>query len=460
MPILLSVAFLFYTLLSWILLFRDSWTLEVLQTKFYPQQAILIEQIRSLLSNFKLNTVPTFLFLLFVFVAFVVYFRSLKQTFSPAKIIFFSVVFQIIVFFSYPILSTDVLSYILSDRIAVVYRQNVWTTKPNLFPTDPYFFLVYPVYVASDWTNQTRIYGPVNQVVYSAVTAISGDDLFINLAAHKLVVLVFNLATILLVYKILKEHFPDKLKFVLVFIFWNPLFILETVGSGHNDILMIFFILLSYLFFLRKSPILVALSLALAASVKSTALFLAPFYLVVFLGQRLTTMVKFALTFIGAYLAIFSTMGVSFLAMINRTSYSTTLYWQSLPQQLSKLSPVTIRFLTPLFLIYYAAQSLRGLLLRKIDPLVLYGQAYFVYLVFAVGAYWNWYSLWALTALAFLGWGKWSKAAAAFTFTSALAYPLYWFSLRFDYQHPLWPVIIYLVILSGPVVAFLHDKTR
>lgn len=460
MPIVLLASFIFYTLLSWVLLFRDNWTLEVLQTKFYPQQAVLIDQIRSFLSAFKLNTVPTLLFFLFILVAFAAYFLALKKVFSPKKVIFFSLVFQIIVFFSYPILSTDVLSYILSDRIAVVYHQNVWTTKPNVFPNDPYYFLVYPIYAASDWTNQTRIYGPVNQVIYSAVTALSGDDLRVNLAAHKFVVLIFSLATMWLVYKILKDYFPNKLHFALVFIFWNPLFILETVGSGHNDILMIFFILLSYFFFLRKSPVLVALSLVLAASVKSTALLLVPIYLAVFLGQRISSMAKFALVFAGSYLAIFSTMGTNFLTLINRTAYSTTLYWQSLPQQLSTISPVLVRLLTPLFLVYYALQCLRGLLLRKVDPLVLYGQVYLIYLLFTLGAYWNWYSLWVLTAFAFLGWGRLTKVAGAFTLTSALAYPLFWLSLRFNFAHPLWPVIIYLVILSGPVVAYLHDKTR
>lgn len=457
MPIVLAASFIFYSLLSWVLLFRDSWTLEVLSQKFYPEQAVLITQIQNFLSSFKLNTVPTLVFFIFILIAFWAYFLAWRKKFSPRKILFVSFIFQVIVFFSYPILSTDVLSYILSDRIAVIYHQNVWTTKPNVFAHDPYYYLVYPIYAASDWTNQTRIYGPVNQAIYSAVTAVSGNDFLINLAAHKFVVLIFNLGTMVLVYKILKKYFPDKLNFGLIFVFWNPLFILETVGSGHNDILMIFFIILSYLFFLQKRPLLVAVSLALAVNVKSAALLLAPIYIASFFGRQISSSIKFGIFFVICTLTLFATMGTSLFAVITRTLFSTTLYWQSFPQQLSKIFPIAIVLLTPVFILLYLFQCLRGWLAKK-DPLVLYGQIYLFYLLFTLGAYWNWYSLWVLTAFAFLGKGRWSKIAGALTFTSALTYPLYWLSLRFNYQHPLWPVIIYTVILSGPVIAYLRDK--
>jgi hypothetical protein len=451
MGVILVISFVFYTLLSWVILFRDAWTLEVLATKFYPQWSSLIWVVRDFLAPLKLNTVPTILFAIFVLISFTAYFLAWKKTYSPKKIILLSVIFQIIVFFSYPILSTDVLNYILSDRVAVKYGQNVWTTPPKNFNFDPYYYLVYPVYPKGDWNNQTRIYGPVNQIIYSAVTFVSGDDFLVNLAAHKAVVLIFNLGTLVLVYKIFKRYFPEKLQFGLTLVFWNPLFILETVGSGHNDILMIFFILLSYLFYLRKQPVFTALMLALAINVKSTALLLAPLYFAV---MPLTLYLPALIIFSGA---LFLTMGTNLPAFITRTFFSTNLYWQSLPQQVSKISPLLVKFLTPVFLLFYGWQSLRALF-RRADPLVLYGQALLFYLLFSLGAHWNWYCLWVLTSFVFLGKGIWTKTAAAFTFTTALAYPLYWISLRFDFQHPVWPVIIYLLIAGGPVITYFYAK--
>ena len=197
-----SLLYLIFSLLSWIILLRDRFTLEIISTKFYPQLSNLFAQTE----NLKLNTWPTVLFLLIVILLFFFYFRSLKLNLSPAKIIFASILFQIIVFFSYPILSTDILSYILSDRVSVVYHQNVWTTKPNQYTSDPYYYLVYPIYKDRDWTNQTRIYGGVNQFFYSLSTTLSGNDLLANLASHKLVVLLFNISTIFLVYFILLGH--------------------------------------------------------------------------------------------------------------------------------------------------------------------------------------------------------------------------------------------------------------
>lgn len=457
MPFLLSIAFIFYTFLSWVILFRDAWTLEVLETKFYPALAPTIESIRYFLSGVRLNTIPTFLFLFFALCSFGLYFLSWKKNIAAKKIIIWSVVFQLIVFFSWPILSTDILSYILSDRIAVTYHQNVWATKPNQFSSDPYYYLVYPIYAASDWTNQTRIYGPVNQAVYSLATFFSGNDLLVNLAVHKLVVLLFVLASLALVYKISKGYFPDKLAFVLIFLFWNPLFILETSGSGHNDIIMIFFILLSYFFYRKSWPLAVGLSLALAVNIKSTALFLAPIYSIIFLRDHFSDSIKFGGTFLAFSVLLFLTMGISPQAMLSRTAFSTNLFWQSLPQQLSKIAPQAVFLLTPIFLVVFGLILLRSFI-KKSDPLVVYGQTYFLYLLLALGAYWNWYSLWVLSALMFLGRSRLTLAAAAFTFSSLLAYPLYWLSLRFNYQHPLWPVIIYLVIAVFPLSVFLSAK--
>ncbi len=87
MPVVLLFSFIAYTLLSWVLLFRDSWTLEVLTQKFYPGQAALISQIQNFLSGFKLNTVPTFLFLAVTVVAFLAYFLAWRRKYSAEKIL-------------------------------------------------------------------------------------------------------------------------------------------------------------------------------------------------------------------------------------------------------------------------------------------------------------------------------------------------------------------------------------
>lgn len=442
----ISFLYFLFTVLSYILLLRDRFTLEVISTKFYPQLADFFVKTE----GWKLNIWPTVLFFFILIFLFLFYFHSLKLNLSPKKIIFVSLIFQIIVFFSYPILSTDVLNYILSDRVSVVYHRNVWITKPNEFTDDPYYYLVYPIYKERDWNNQTRIYGGTNQFFYTLPTALAGNDLVANIVSHKLVVFIFNLASIFLMFKILQKYFPEKLSFGLMALFWNPLFILETVGSGHNDILMLFFLLLSYLFVLRKNFILVGIALGLSTQVKSTSLLFAVFLILSLISQtQWKSFFKLLFSYAFVTLGIYRLMEVSPLTTVTRTAYSTAALWQSLPFLIPWAKPLLNVFLM-IFLIF---QTLKQLFFRE-NTIKIYCQTLLVYLMFFLGAYWNWYPIWILIFVPFLSSKLLQNAILAFTFTSMLTYPALWFSYRFSYPS----VIIYLLMISGPITVFTYDR--
>ncbi len=451
LPILLGLMFVFYVFLSWILFFRDERALNVLGSQFYPQLGPWLQSTREVLISWKLNTVPTLLFALFIILAFFLYFSILKEKISAKKVVFFAVLFQIIVFFSYPILSTDMISYILSDRVAIVYHRNVWTTRPDEFKSDPYFNL-------SDWTDKTRIYGGVNQFFYNLATQMAGDDFLVNLAFHKLVVLVFVLATIAGTYYILAKNLPAHLSPGLALVFLNPLFILETIGSGHNDILMIFFVTLSIGALLRKKPLLVGLFLALATQVKSTPLLLAIFLSAQYFFQRdWRRMLKFLFSYGVVVGAIYYLMGVDIISAFTRTAGSINVYWQSLPMLVNLATPAVKPLLTGLLLLFLAWQGIRVAFLGK-GALEVYGRTLLVYLLFFLAAFWNWYPIWILTILPFLPKSPLKNPTLAFTSSSLLAYVVYWVSLRLNYRFFLWPFIMYLTILSGPLVAMMYDR--
>ncbi|MDO8515041.1 MAG: hypothetical protein Q7S14_00945 [bacterium] len=431
----MSLLFLAYSILSWVLLFRDLWTLEVIATKFYPQWAGQINAIEKFLQVFKLNTVPTALFILIIVGLFILYFKIIKNNLSKKTIIFWGLVFQAIVFFSYPILSTDVLSYILSDRINVVYHKNVWTTKPNEFVNDPYFYLVYPIYKDQDWTNMTRIYGGVNQAIYTPVTALSGGGLIANLISHKLAVFVFVIATMLVI--------PSAV------VFLNPLFIIETIGSGHNDIIMLFFTVVSLTV---VNPIASGLFLGLATQVKTTPVLLFVFLAISLVSQlKLKKLVLFSLSYVFTVGIIYYFMGVNPLDTVIRMGSSINVYWQSLPMLIR--SPV----LNYLLIIFLAFQAFRTLIYR-LNVIEIFAQTLMIYLLFFLSAFWNWYPIWLLVLVPFLPEkSKIKPYILAFTFSSMLGYAAYWISLRFNYQFFLWPVIIYLTVLSGPLIVCLKN---
>ena len=448
---LLAGSLLAYTCLSWVLFFRDQRAIAVISSRFYPQAAGFLLVARTFLVHHWLNTVPTLLFVLFVMAAFLFYFRLLRSNLSAKRVVLLAVLFQAIVFFSYPVLSTDVFSYILSDRIAVVYRQNVWTVPPSRFGNDPYFGL-------SDWTNQTRIYGGVNQFVYNLITPQNNPDLLDNLAAHKLVVFLFVAGSIVISAKILARFFPKRQAEGLAIVFLNPLFVVETIGSGHNDIVMIFFLLASVFFYLSRFPLLAGVLLALAVQVKTTALFMAVFFAGSYFGRKnFSSLIRFCLSFGVVIMLVYHQMGVDLFSVVRRTGESINVYWQSLPMLVHQIAPPLQPALTVSLLLFLSWQMCR-VVFARLSPLSAFAQTLFVYLLFFLAAYWNWYIIWVLVILPFLPKSRFRAAVLAAGTGSLLAYAAYWTSLRFDYQHPVWPFVIYLTLLGGPAAVFLYDR--
>jgi hypothetical protein len=65
-------------------------------------------------------------------------------------------------------------------------------------------------------------------------------------------------------------------KNAVLFFALNPLVIVESLVSGHNDIVMIFFSLLAFWLFFNKKHIVSVLSLVVSISIKPASLFLVP----------------------------------------------------------------------------------------------------------------------------------------------------------------------------------------
>ena len=135
--------------------------------------------------------------------------------------------------FSYPILSTDIFSYIYSDRVLVEYGQNPWLVKPGVFPDDPFGLL-------ADWTEQTKVYGLVNQIIYLPAAVLGGGKLLPTVVTYKLVALIYLLLTLAIVIGLVRDLEEVKQANIIRALFWNPLLVLEFAGAGHNDIAMAF----------------------------------------------------------------------------------------------------------------------------------------------------------------------------------------------------------------------------
>jgi hypothetical protein len=452
--IFLVVLFLFYVAISWILFYQDTRALLAI-SNFYPFLRTSLFATQTMLMHYKLNTVPTLLFALFAIAAFFFYFDSLRQNITLRKTVIYSLIFGFITFLSYPTLSTDIFSYIFSDRIATVYHQNVWQVVPLTHDSDPFAIM-------ADWKNTTRVYGEVNQLIYTLPSLLGGNTVWLLVMLYKLVSSVFALGIFWILYLLLKNTGENKNKIArdMRIILWNPLLLLELFGSGHNDSIMIFFTLLAVYFYSKKNLLLSGVVLALAVQVKLIPILLFIF-LIVSLLQKKTY--KESIIFAGSFFLInlfsFWLMGVSPLTFAQRVSYNAGVYWQSLPNLLRHMYaniPVvfSISFIVVLcLLIMYQIRT-------KQKPLQVYVYSLIFYLFFFITAYWNWYALWILTPVPLLQNIRLRFFILLFSFTCLLAYPFYWLSLRYNYQNIIWPISIYLFVFIFPLAVYLFSKNK
>lgn len=446
--ILLS-SFLSFTILSWWLLFRDERALTAIGN-FYPFLAERLWQMRFLLLKYGLNILPTLIFAGTGVIAFVAYFLSLKTNFSLKKSVVITLVFQAIIFASYPVLSTDIFAYIMYNRVSAVHGANPWLVSPNHFSSDPFGQL-------ADWQEHPSVYGAVNQIIYLPAVKLAqatGDDLFATVVFHKLTALIFSIALIAVFLQILKGKSQTSQAKIIRTIFWNPLFLLEFVGSGHNDISMFVFLALGVLSWQKEKLLWAGTFLALAVQVK-----IIPVFLVGFLGvyllqhKKIDRLVAFSASFLLINVLSFAYMQVSPLSFLKRVAFNNTVYWQSLPQLFSKFLP---QLQVPFALIFLAVGCLLVFLQlkKKWQPLQTTALALLIYVGVFTSAYWNWYIFWPFLVAVLAGNPRLIKITTLITATSLMAYPILWLSHRFGFGWSGWDAIIYFLIFGVPVVGW------
>ncbi len=452
--ILLVFLFLFYVALSWVLFFQDTRALLAI-SNFYPYLRTGLFATQTYLMHYKLNTVPTLLFALFAIASFFFYFNSLMQNISLRKTIIFGLLFGFIIFISYPILSTDIFSYIFSDRIATVYHQNVWQVVPLTHDNDPFAIM-------ADWKNTTRVYGGVNQLIYTGPSLLGGNNLPLLVVLYKLVSTIFALGIFFILYLLLRntEKNKNKLARDMRMLLWNPLFLLELFGSGHNDSIMIFFTLLALYFYNKKKLLLTGVALALAVQVKLIPILLFVFVIVSLLQKKAyRDGTLFVTSFILINSISFWLMGVSPITFAQRVSYNAGVYWQSLPNLLRYIYPNINMVFTVSFILIFCLLVIYQIRSKQ-KSLFIYAYSLVFYLFCFITAYWNWYALWVLTLIPLLQNTRFRFFILLFSFTSLMAYPFYWLSLRYNYQNIFWPISIYLFVFILPLTVYLFSKKK
>ena len=169
----------------------------------------------------------------------------MKKLINKKKIVFKDLRFLIfitivILFFSYPgMLSFDIFNYIVTAKVLFFYHENPYIIMPIEFVGDPLLSFTHAA-------NKISLYG-ASWILITAIPYFVGiGNFLLTLFSFKLFVSMFYLGTVFLIWKISKNLISVAL-FSL-----NPLVIIETLVSGHNDIVMVFFSLFSFYILMKK----------------------------------------------------------------------------------------------------------------------------------------------------------------------------------------------------------------
>jgi len=335
----------------------------------------------------------------------------------------------------YPIDAADIFDNIARGRITAQYGGNPFYEAPRDYVQDPF-----RSYVA--WPGSTSAYGPLWELLAAGISRVVGHGKLANVLGFKLLGLLFYFGCITLIADILNRHAPERALQGVCLFAWNPLVIYETAGNGHNDIAMVFWIVLGLYSVMRNHFTWAALALVAGALVKFIPLLLLPVVLAAALRAlptRRSRIYYLLITFFVCALSILvafapfwrsgDLLGVQRRAGLFTTSLPAVIQVQleaslgvEASQRIASRSAVVLMGLVVL------AQTWR---VRRdtdwIAPVRASASILLFYLLFVCLWFQQWYAIWPLALAAILPEGAPARTAVL------LSYAALWKTIIFDF---------------------------
>lgn len=181
------------------------------------------------------------------------------------------------------------------------------------------------------WASTTVVYGPIAQMLFKLCALVSFKNINLCILVFKLLNLTIHLFNTYIIYKI-----SNKKEFSILYGL-NPFILLEFIANVHNDIIVIFFVLLSLFFLIKKKNIVGSvICLAFATGIKYSTVLMLPLIILYHfrdehnIWKKILHCIKygifFLLLFALEYLPYVEDFNV-FLAMLPQTDrYSKSIY--------------------------------------------------------------------------------------------------------------------------------------
>jgi alpha-1,6-mannosyltransferase len=347
----------------------------------------------------------------------------------------FPVLFNILFVLTPPNFSIDLLSYISHGYIGASLDGNPYIDPSSDVADTP----LGPELSRYGWrpVHPVSPYGPVWTHLETAV-AEAIDGVRAQMVALKLLVVASSLGNALLIWKITGRVRPEQQLFGALAYLWNPVVIVEVAGEGHNDAVMVFFVLLSLYLIIRERSSGGVIALALGVLIKYLPALLAPPQAVYLWRTRHRTARLIAHIAAGAAIAavlavgsfaqlwagVDTWRGVRLTADLGDTGSTPTMLAELMSRfvPVAAAEPVVLALLVGGFaaFLWVRASSVvdAGSLLLACASIVL------VYLLFVSPSYWPWYAVLPIALMALVPTGVFLPVLIAISVGARCVAPL------------------------------------
>ncbi len=355
-----------------------------------------------------LNGIIIISLLLLFSIIYLMIIKKEKSIFKNKKsIIIFIAIISFIFMIILPYLSSDIYYYIGDSWLNSKYGENPYYTTINDLSERGITDEILNNTGYWKWRSVTSTYGPVWNFIASILSSLSFGKITIALFIFKISSLVIHILNSYIFGKLTNSR-----KYILLYGL-NPLVLLETLSNVHNDIYLIFFILIALYFFIRKKNIILTIIfLALSIATKYSTVLIVPFILIYYfrkynIGKKLLYCILSGISIITIvillYLPYYRDMSVFTNMLEINHRYSQSIL--ALLYCLSKCNHIFI-FLTkiklPIFALFYISIILHLLVKKNLSwkyAIKKYNIVMLVFIFLILTTFQKWYILWLLPTI-------------------------------------------------------------
>jgi hypothetical protein len=248
-----------------------SLTVRMSLQEFFPGPGVTIDFKDMLGPDWRANTVrlyASFAGLLALWLVAVVAAGKVSPERAKLLLFFVPVVFAAILASIYPFMAVDFFHNLGDGRLLWRHGVNPMTNGPGVF---------FPIGIS--FGDEPSAYGPLWYLLLAPPSLLGGDDYLRSLILLKLWMGVFLLVAAVLTWQIARKLAPGREGVAVTLLAWNPFVVLRVMGNGHNDVVMMCFVLAAVWLALDRRWVWVPPAIAGAVLVKYAALLVAPAFL-------------------------------------------------------------------------------------------------------------------------------------------------------------------------------------